>query len=326
MNHSIASKNILTYSAFSTFRACPRKYKNRYEDGLKPTSKVDSLYFGQMIHEAMTLCYQTGGNRKVLWRYLDQAFPKNETEFGANRVRLMAYAMLNAYAEYYAQEKFEIVGLDVEFIGEIRNPRTGRESRTFLMAGKANGIVERDGELYLLEHRTASTAEEIDADKLWADSKAALYCHYLRQNGYPVVGVIYNMLVKTRIRPKANESDEEFAQRLQAWYAQDTAFQRLTLRIPESRLTLLESEIWEVTQQYLGARRRQEWLMNTASCFCYNRPCEYLPWCRSNFQSDHCAGLYEIKPPHEELPILGLNLLPPERKRYEEVRRQRCAD
>jgi hypothetical protein len=33
--------------------------------------------------------------------------------------------------------------------------------------------------------------------------------------------------------------------------------------------------------------------------------------------------LYEIALPHEELPMLGLNLRPAERERYEQVRREK---
>ena len=64
---------------------------------------------------------------------------------------------------------------------------------------------------------------------------------------------------------------------------------------------MLQDEVWEITQQYLDARRRGKWLLNTSSCFSYQRPCEYLPYCQSGFNPNVVDNLYEIALPHEEL-------------------------
>ncbi len=310
-------KRILTYSALSTFRNCPRKYKNRFEDHLRPVGQQPVRYFGQVIHQALTLWYRRDKNLKPVYEYIESCFEENRHE------RILACVMMTAYAERYPTEEFEVIGLDVEFAGEIRNPKTTGRSQTFIMAGKANGIVELDGELWLLEHRTASTSEEIDPDRLWADTQSALYCHYLRQNGYPIVGVIHNILIKSRIREKQGESDQESINRFKEWYQTHDAFQRIAFRFSEDRMELLQEEIWEVTQQYLGSRRREQWLLNTSNCFHYNRPCEYLKYCRSGFNLELCEILFEHVLPHEELPILGLNLRPEEQKRYEQICRQK---
>ena len=346
MTQLATRKNVLTYSALATFRNCPRKYKNRFEDHVKSVEKEHALYFGQVIHQALTLFYRNNRNLKPVYEYIEQAFSDSKSD------RFLAMVMLTAYAERYTQEDWEVIGLDVEFTGEIRNPKTNGRSQTFIMAGKANGIVRLNDELYLLEHRTASSQEEIDTDKLWADTQSALYCHYLRQNGYPIVGVIYNVLLKSRIQQKQGETeqefavryeelaaknksgkttakrqlpetDEEFFERLREWYEKDEAFQRVVFRLPEERMSLLQEEIWEVTQQYLGSRRRQQWLLNTSNCFHFSRPCEYLKYCQSGFNLDLCNMLYEIALPHEELPMLGLNLTPDQRERYEQVRREK---
>ncbi len=49
-------KTLLTYSALNTFRNCPRKYKNRYLDNLRPRERPDALSFGSVIHTAIELC------------------------------------------------------------------------------------------------------------------------------------------------------------------------------------------------------------------------------------------------------------------------------
>ncbi len=59
------------------------------------------------------------------------------------------------------------------------------------MAGKADAIVQRSDGMYLLEHKTAASIDGNYLDKLWTDTQIALYCYYLRELGYPIVGVIY---------------------------------------------------------------------------------------------------------------------------------------
>lgn len=348
MTQLAPSKNVLTYSSLATFRNCPRKYKNRFEDHLKPRDQHHALYFGQVIHQALTLFYRADRDLKPAYEFIRLSL------FGDKASLLLAMVMLTAYADRYEEETWDIVGLDVEFKGHIRNPKTNGRSQTFVMAGKANGIVRHEGELYLLEHRTASTQEELDTDTLWADTQSALYCHYLRQNGYPIVGVIYNVLLKSRLQQKQGETEEEFAQRseelaaknkngktsakrqmpesdeefverLREWYDKDEAFQRVVFRLPEDRMNLLQEEIWEVTQQYLGSRRRQQWLLNTSNCFHFGRSCEYLKYCQSGFNPELCHALFDQVPPHEELPIMGVNLRPDERERYEKVRLEKEA-
>ena len=52
-------KTLLTYSALNTFRNCPRKYKNRYVDYLRPRERAEALSFGSVIHTAIELWYRS---------------------------------------------------------------------------------------------------------------------------------------------------------------------------------------------------------------------------------------------------------------------------
>jgi hypothetical protein len=242
----------------------------------------------------------------------------------------LATAMIRGYAKRYATEEFEVIEVEKEFVGEIRNPDTGRQSQTFRIAGKVDGIVRCHDGLYLLEHKTAASVDANYLDKLWTDTQIALYCYYLRELGYPIVGVIYNVLLKSRLKQgkgetqeefeirKAElaaknksgkttakrqmpETDDEFQSRLTEWYSRPEAFHREFIYLSEDRLAMLQDEVWEITQQYLDARRRGKWLLNTSNCFSYQRPCEYLAYCQSGFNPNVADNLYEIAPPNEEL-------------------------
>jgi RecB family exonuclease len=326
-------KTLLTYSALNTFRNCPRKYKNRYLDNLRPRKRAEALSFGSVIHTAIELWYRSQNAesrlRDVL-TYIDDAFENRVVDSNQMVQWHLATAMIRGYAERYAIEEFEVVEVEKEFVGEIRNPDTGRQSQTFRIAGKVDGIVRCHDGLYLLEHKTASTVDANYLDKLWTDTQIALYCYYLRELGYPIVGVIYNVLLKSRLKQgkgetqeeyevrhaelaaknksgkstakrQMPETDEEFQARLTEWYSRPEAFHREFIYLSEDRLAMLQDEVWEITQQYLDARRRGKWLLNTSNCFSYQRPCEYLAYCQSGFNPNVADNLYEIALPNEEL-------------------------
>jgi hypothetical protein len=261
---------------------------------------------------------------------IDRSFPERATDENHQANWHLARAIMTGYASRYATEDFTIVEIEKSFTGNIRNPDTGRCSQTFVMAGKADAIVQRSDGMYLLEHKTAASIDANYLDKLWTDTQIALYCYYLRELGYPIVGVIYNVMLKSRLKQSKGETqeeyearhaelaaknksgkstakrqlpetNEEFQGRLAAWYAKPEAFHREFIYLSEDRLAMLQEEVWEITQQYLDARRRGKWLLNTSHCFSFQRPCEYLAYCQSGFNPNVADNLYEIALPNEEL-------------------------
>ena len=208
-----SEKTLLTYSALNTFRNCPRKSKNRYLDNLRPRERAEALSFGSVIHTAIELWYRSPDTESRLpdvLAYIDDAFENRVVDPNLMVQWHLATAMIRGYAERYATEDFEVVEVEKEFVGEIRNPDTGRQSQTFRIAGKVDGIVRCHDGLYLLEHKTASNVDASYLDKLWTDTQIALYCYYLRELGYPIVGVIYNVLLKSRLKQGKGETQEEY--------------------------------------------------------------------------------------------------------------------
>ncbi len=332
-------RSVLTYSALNTFRNCPRKYRLRYVDALRRPQAPEALAFGSVIHNALERWYTTSDGPTRLHAvldYIDEQYPERAHDPGVRHTWHLARAMFEGYAARHPDDPFEIVEIEKEFTAEIRNPDTGRASQTFVIAGKADGIVRLDGDLYLLEHKTASTITSDYLDRLWTDTQIALYSHYLRELGYPIVGVIYNVLLKTRLKQREGEtqaeyeqrraglaaknksgrstakrqvpeSDTEFRARLADWYFRPEAFHRERIYLSEDRMALLTEEVWEITQQYLDAKRRGKWLLNTSNCFSFQRPCEYLPYCQSGFSPNVRDNLFEVVPPHEELTPLTVS-------------------
>lgn len=321
---------ISTYSMWSLFRNCRKACEYRYVLGLVPNQKDANLSFGSLIHECLQTWHGTGDLSAVL-AYIDGACGNRTSDEGVRRDWHLARAMMTGYASRYPQEEFTVVALEKAFEGPIVNPATGAASRSFVLAGKVDGIVRIGGEHYILEHKTAATIGADYLERLWTDFQIAIYSHYVEEAlGIPITGVIYNILAKARLqqsageteeefqarreallaksktgkttaRRKLPETDEEFQTRLLEKYAEPEMFHREMLYLSRDRFEILRAELWELTQAFLDARRRGVFYQNTGFCFNYHRPCAYFPVCRSNGNPNVIDNFYTIAAPHEEL-------------------------
>jgi len=100
-----------------------------------------------------------------------------------------------------------VVGVEVEFATELRNPNTGAASRTWRLGGKIDAIVRdtRDGRVLLVEHKTSSEDITPGSDywkRLRMDGQVSVYFAGARQAlGIDVAGCLYDVLLKPAQRP-----------------------------------------------------------------------------------------------------------------------------
>lgn len=328
-----AAPLVSTYSMWSSFRNCRKAVDWRYLQQLVPLQRDRNLHFGSLIHE----CLQSWHARRDLAEVLDlidrRCMNRTQDE-DQRRDWHLATAMMKGYAARYPAEEFEIIALEKAFEGPIVNPATGAASRSFKLAGKVDGIIRIGGEYFILEHKTASQVDADYLEKLWTDFQITIYAHYIEQTmGIPITGILYNVLVKAKLQQskgetenefqarraellaksktgkttakrKLPESDEEFQQRLAEKYADPEMFHREMLYLSRDRFDILRSELWELTQAFLDARRRGVFYQNTAFCFNYQRPCPYFALCRSNGNPNVIENFYQRVPPNEELRVL----------------------
>ena len=321
---------ISTYSMWSLFRNCRKACEWRYVHELVPLERDRNLALGTVIHQCLEIWHSTGDLDAVL-DAVDRAYTNRDQDTDQKRDWHLATAMMKGYAVRYADEEFEVVALEQTFEGKIVNPATGASSRSFVLAGKVDGIVRIGDEHYLLEHKTASQLDGSYLERLWTDFQIVLYSRYVEQTlGIRLAGVLYNVLVKARLtqsrgeteaeyearrealiaksktgrtsaKRRLPESDEAFQERLAAKYAEPEMFHRERLYISRDRFEELQAQLWELTQAFLDARRRGVFYQNTAFCFHYRRPCAYLPLCSSGGSPNVIENLYQRVPPHEEL-------------------------
>jgi hypothetical protein len=326
-----------TYSMWNLFRNCRKAAHWRYILELVPLERDKHLSFGSLMHECLEVWHRFRDLAASL-EVIDRACLSRAQDEEQRRVWHLATAMMRGYAARYATEEFEVVELEKSFEGEIINPDTGATSRSFVLAGKVDGIVCIGDEHFLLEHKTAAGIDAGYLDRLWTDFQITVYAYYVEKAlGIRVAGVLYNILVKARLQQGAGEteeefaarraeliaksktgkstakrrlpeSDEEFQARLAAKYAEPEMFHRELLYISRDQFDTLRAELWELTQAFLDARRRDVWYQNTSFCFQYGRPCPYFALCRSGGSPNVLENFYEKRAPNEELRRLS----PPE--------------
>jgi len=323
---------VSTYSMWSLFRNCRKAVDWRYLQQLVPFERDRNLHFGSIIHECLQTWHQRRDLEEVL-ALIGRLYPNRFQDENQRRDWHLATAMMRGYAARYPAEEFEILALEKTFEGPITNPATGAASRSFVLAGKVDGIVRIGGDHFILEHKTAGQVDGDYLEKLWTDFQITIYAYYIEQTmGIPITGILYNVLVKAKLQQgkgeteeeyqarraellaksktgkttakrRLPESDDEFQQRLEEKYADAEMFHREMLYLSRDRFDILRAELWELTQAFLNARRRGVFYQNTAFCFNYQRPCAYFALCRSNGNPNVIENFYQRVAPNEELRV-----------------------
>jgi len=324
------SKMTTTYSMWRLFRNCRKACEYRYIRELVPLERDHNLTFGSAIHDCLEIWHGERNLEKVI-KYIDQAYPNRAQDEKQHAAWHLATAMMTSYSKCYSKEDFEVIALEKTFEGPIINPATGAASKSFKLAGKVDGLVMQDNQYFLLEHKTASQIDASYLEKLWTDFQIIIYTWYLEQTlGIRVSGIIYNILVKAKLKQskgeteaefekrraeliaksktgkssakrKMPESDESFQKRLSEKYLEPGMFHREVLYISRDRFNELRSDLWELSKALLDARRRSAFYRNTGFCFQYGRACAYFPLCRSGENTNLIDNHYQKVIPHEEL-------------------------
>lgn len=281
---------------------------------------VVALSFGSAVHAALERWFRYGIKDDAI--LVAESFPDLELEN-----KLKASVLVEKYIEHWGEkEPFDVVDVEKEFNVPLRNPANGHKSRTWTLCGKADGIVELDGDLYILEHKTTSCLDDAYIKRIGIDRQIAVYANAIKSvYERPVVGAIYDILQKPSIRIKKGETEEEFQARRSALIAKsktgtssakrqepeseeafkqrlrDTIdgsyFRREIIKFTPDDIKMHMSEMWAISKEM----RSGVCYRNTGECNALGRRCPYLELCVARGDMDKCDGLYTIKRANEEL-------------------------
>lgn len=242
----------LTISQIKLFKACRQAYRLKYIERLEPVKKAEALEIGTNYH-AMIEDLNNGKH------------PEGTSKEAA---------MATAYQKYIFPH-FHVTASEQVFEKEFWVECT--------LKGIVDGIAD-DG--HIVEHKTTSAeiTEEYEFNLQWDEQILA----YMFLTGRRKVW--YTICRKPTIRQKQNETDEQFFERMVAWYDEGT----------ESKIRLLEiqrtdAEVEQFKQNLISIAIEMNvasnqskntcsciadpYYRNTCHCQHWGRRCEYASIC-----------------------------------------------
>ena len=273
---------IIDSTKLKAFSACPRRYMYEYEFGWAPEGHNKHLVFGSAWHEAMEFLLNNGyspdavqGAYEAFLTYYRQYYSSLDDIDGEAKGPANAFLALSEYVVRWRHDNFRTVY--TEIAGTVPITEDGSK----IMAFKIDGIIERQGKLYILEHKTASRRGFEDSHLL--GTQVGLYTHALYAlkgllGNLPVGGLIINEAIFYKYGTKASATRIS-----QGGSAND--FERISVDMNASRL-----ERWLTTTHYWSDRLYEEkeklassakgcFPMNANSCYAYNSKCPFFDFC-----------------------------------------------
>jgi putative RecB family exonuclease len=155
---SLTGRDYVSWSAISTFRTCPLKYKFRYVDGLPEESVSSALVFGTGIHTAIEQHFQailSGEEQpdveRLMFAYRSAWLPHDPDaiQFGSTETRAsldaLAARMLTAFlASPTASVQGRVLGVEEEIRGMLVEGVPDLFGRIDLMTEDSDSLVITD--------------------------------------------------------------------------------------------------------------------------------------------------------------------------------------
>ena len=307
-------------------RRCLREHYYRYELGIVRDTEAQYFKVGHAIHAALEIWHSTGdADKTVAVLALDDPYDQ-----------ISALVLVDAYIDHTQPLVFESV--ETQFELPLVNPETGYPSRTFVLAGKIDGLTAD----YVVEHKT--TGEDIGPDsEYWArlrvDPQISLYSLASNRNK-----VLYNVIRKPTIRPRQvplldddgikivtddatgervqnkngtwkqsatdgctlhtrPETPSEFCARLREDICArpDFYFARREIPILADHMDEFRAEVWQQAKLLMECQRSGYWFRNVSRVTCGN--CQYANICLQSITvtPDALPSGYIKSEPHREL-------------------------
>jgi hypothetical protein len=290
----------------------------------RPVAVALPLAFGALGHRALEAWWQGLAARHL------EAY-RAIRESGAEEIdRLIATELIIGYHARWCDESIIPVAVEQQFEMDLVNPTTESSSRTWILGGKLDAIVERDGQYWVMEHKFVSSNIDIRPgtvywQKLQLDSQISTYILGAESLGYSIAGCIYDVIRKPRIRPlpatpienrkykkdgtlyaaqrDADESLEEYRGRLHADIAAnpDSYYQRGEVFRNREEEKAAAYDLWRVGRNIRACEKDNCWPRNPDSCWKYERACDYWSVCIGEAAIDDPIRYRTAEKPHEEL-------------------------
>jgi hypothetical protein len=306
----------ITHSSKTSFLTCHKKYFWEYDQILKPKEESWSLKDGSAIHLGLEWLYKNmvvsiehalqGFPNTLKWADLKDFYPKLDYLYEGDETSLLhkeiVKILLEGYTLIYRPDEFDTFQAEVK--GEVFISNPYMKEGGFILAFKTDALVLKVDKQYLFETKTtsANTLEQF-LDGLRFDDQSHTYIYGFRRLKYPILGMIYNVLRKPKLRQGKYETTDKFIERIRKEIFEDANrpmserkyyWREYVYRSPVE-LTEWEEDIKNIAKDMESYSAYP----NSKQCgFMYGDRCPYLPLCSGGDMTD--AYIKKVKQ-HEEL-------------------------
>lgn len=292
---------IITNSSSNTWGLCEQKYCWKYEYGLRPQSKSFPMVVGSMFHEGIDYLLDNGMDEQSLDHAKHNILSIDNWEEDDTDALLYARFMLNRYHERYEMDGdpwVEVVSTEETMGIPLDND--------WWLFGKVDGLVrDKDGDLWLLEHKTTYSVDDDFLEKVKLDGQITRYMLMVREVfGEAPDGVIYNVICRPRKYQRKGESTSDYLERnIEEYRTRPKEFiDRQWAYRDTSELNDEITNLNRITEEIDEASNRDFWTRNTGVCYMRQRKCPYTDLCK-NGMKPHIISNYNQEPIHQELDL-----------------------
>jgi hypothetical protein len=209
-------------SEINDFLRCRKRWSYRWHDGLIPKKQNDKLFFGTLFHRFLEVLYnngQQGTANEEMVRMFRETDTSSIYQQELDDLWLMAQTVADNYYNHWWEndQNWKVLATELRF--EIPLD----EHVTF--TGTIDLVYELDGKIYFMDHKTTASLDKYEKNSVmdrqisrywWAlqqiqNGKGYVYdkngnkhpatVFQPRLNGKPLVGFVYNIILKDYPEP-----------------------------------------------------------------------------------------------------------------------------
>jgi hypothetical protein len=337
---------LITASRLRKFRACQRAHHLSYNERIRPVQQGEARRFGTLWHDGQDGYWRAqrdgaGNSLAAGIAAMRGGLQRSDGELDEWDL-IKAEELLAGYDLRWESSDIEVLEVEVEFNAPLVNPETGSASRTYRLGGKIDAIVREtsSGDVYVVERKT-STEDISPGSAYWSrlriDAQISTYQDGAVSLGYPVVGALYDVVVRLRHRPhlatpepdrkyttkpsrlkdgtirpagslhanqrERDETAEEFRMRVRDAIANapDRFYARGTVVRLDTEMEDHRYDVWFTAKHMREVERTGRHVRNPASCMLWGRPCSYWPICTGEASADDESRYRRDGTSHPEL-------------------------
>lgn len=279
----------LSNSERQCFSQCRRKWYWQFEQRYSPLAEPTPFLVGGAVHEVLAEFYRGSDPdvEEIINAKFDPVvkggggFLSPEQLEDVEKQRTMTLGMCQAYLQVYAGDRKKWKVINLKGVPLIEAEAKFRVNDRWEMYFTVDMMVEEKGRPWLVEHKTTAAIDAGYVGRLALDEQVSTYMYGANKVwGIRPDGVIYNVIMKPRIRQKQTEDRGQYLQRVLQLYRESPQEYLLRERVlrSDADLAVFERELGLFTGEIEFARERGYYPKNTNACT-GRGTCPYMALC-----------------------------------------------